>query len=144
MVDRGTDLWDAFAAVGGGTDVRFVCPTYEIERGEFAARVGLTITESWWLRELDGPAGGEIGARVVLPGAEAFTVSAPPVHAPPGPVLFLPAPEDVTTAVPAALAEAPARGCAAVVVNHVAGRTDEAALAGAGFRRHCDFYGGIV
>jgi len=28
--------------------VRFVCPTYEKDRAEFARSAGLTIAESWW------------------------------------------------------------------------------------------------
>lgn len=97
------------------------------------------------LLELDGSGGGEPGLEVALPGAEAITVGAPPVYAPPGPILFLPAPTDATKALPAAISRAPALGCAAIVVNQGADDTDlGAALAAAGFRRHCDYFEGRV
>lgn len=141
----GHDLWNAFAADCAGEHVRLVCPTYEAQRAKLAVAAGLVVSESWWLRELDDSGGGSVGAPVTLPGAEAVTVGAPPVYDPPGPVLFLPAPDDAAAAVPAALERAPALGCAAVVVNQAAGRADDSAvLSDAGFRRHCDFYTGTV
>lgn len=137
-------LWNAFARDCGGAQVRFVCPTYEYDRAAFAARDGLAVGESWWLKELSG-SGGESGLNVELPGADAVTVEAPPVYAPPGPVLFLPAPTDATTAVPAALDKADELGCAAVVVNQAAEDDDLAApLIESGLRRHCDYFAGTI
>ena len=141
----GHELWDAFSIECGGSPVRFVCPTYEHARAEFAVEVGLTISASWWLKELPGPGGGDAGVEVALSGAQACTVGAPPVYAPPGPVLFLRAVHDIQQAVPAAVGRAPVLGCAAVVVNVDPREGDSAAvLADAGFRRHCDFYEGVI
>jgi hypothetical protein len=141
----GQVLWDAVAVDCGGSAVRFVCPAYERERGEFARGVGLELAESWWLVELEGSGGGRPGAEIDLPGAAALTVGAPPVYAPPGPILFLPAPTDAARALPAAVEEAPKLGCAAVVVNQKAGERElQAELTRAGFRRHCDYYTGTV
>lgn len=138
-------LWDAFAADCPGDGVRLVCPTYDAERAEHATRVGLTVAEAWWLRELPGSGGGQPGIDVALPGADAVTVAAPPVYAPPGPVLFLQAPGDAAAALPAALERAPELGCAAVVVAQRAGDEDLArVLSAAGLRRHCDFFEGAV
>jgi hypothetical protein len=141
----GSALWGALAADHSGAAVRFVCPTYERERGEFARTAGLKPVESWWLYELPGSGGGRAGAEIELPGATARTVGAPPVYAPPGPILFLPAPNDAAEALPAAVEQAPKLGCAAIVVNQRAG--DEALgtdLTSAGFRRHCDYYTGTL
>lgn len=138
-------LWDALAVECPGDALRFVSPTYERARGAFARETGLTLAESWWLLEMAGSGGGEAGRDVALPGAQAMTVGAPPVYAPPGPILFLPAPTDAARALPAAVEQAPALGCAAVVVNQQA---DDHALATvltrAGFRQHCDYYTGIL
>jgi hypothetical protein len=141
----GHELWDAFSIECGGSPVRFVCPTYEHARAEFAVEVGLTISASWWLKELAGSGGGDAGVEVTLPGAHAGTVGAPPVYAPPGPVLFLREVHDIQQAVPAAVGPAAVLGCAAVVVNVDPREGDSAAvLADAGFRRHCDFYEGVI
>ncbi|MFC5177040.1 hypothetical protein [Nocardioides taihuensis] len=143
--DEGALLWEAFSGECRGSSVRFVCPTYETGRAAFARGVGLAVSESWWLRELDGPGGGGPGVRVALPGAAARTVAAPPVYAPPGPVLFLPGPVGDGRAVSAALGEAPGLGCSAVVVNQPAGGPGLLdVLRRAGFRRHCDYLTGTV
>ena len=138
-------LWEALANDCCGAPVRFVCPRYEQERGAFARRVGLEIAESWWLRELPGSGGGQVGAIVELPGASAVTAGAPPVYAPPGPMLFLPATTDPQHAIPAAVSEAPRRGCAGIVVSQRPADTALAAELGkAGFRPHCDYYTGTL
>lgn len=140
----GVDLWNAFASGCGGYDVRFVVPTYETARAQHAAAAGLTVVESWWLLELPSSGGGEAGVEVQLPGSEAVTVAAPPVYAPPGPMLFLPRVTD-TDALPVAVDRAPALGCAGVVVNQRAGDgTVGPALSDLGFRRHCDFFEGVL
>ncbi|RYC11251.1 hypothetical protein [Nocardioides zhouii] len=137
-------LWDAFADACPGDAVRLVCPTYDAERAEHATRVGLNVAESWWLRELPGSGGGQSGIDVALPGADAVTVGAPPVYAPPGPILFLPTVKDVA-ALPAALTRAPELGCVAIVVAQRAGHQDLADdLSACGFRRHCDYYEGRI
>jgi hypothetical protein len=141
---EGLELWNALASDRPGQGVRFVCPTYEGDRADFASSVGLSVAETWWLIELEG-GGGEPRVSVSLPGADAITVGAPPVYAPPGPMLFLPAPEDATLAVPAALAKAEELGCAGIVVNQIAG--DEsmgATLRAAGLRPHCDYFTGSL
>ena len=136
-------LWRAFTVDCSGDPVRFVCPRYEQERGAFAVRAGLTLAESWWLKELPGSQGGQAGLTVDLPGASAVTTAAPPVYAPPGPMLFLPEVLNPHTAIPAALAEAPRHGCAGIVINQ---RADQAELAvelrETGFQQHCDYYTG--
>lgn len=140
-----TDLWNALAAGCGGDLARFVCPTYESARGVFARSTGLTLDESWWLMEFEDSSGGEADVEVALPGADAITVGAPPVYAPPGPILFLPAPTDPAQAVPAAIEKAPQLGCAAIVVNQ---KVNDPALAQlleeSGFRQHCDYYTGTI
>ncbi len=140
----GIELWNALAADRGGQDVRFVCPTYERDRAAFASSIGLTVAETWWLIEL-GTGGGEARLDVALPGARAITVGAPPVYAPPGPMLFLPSPENAATAVPAALDQAPELGCAGVVVNQVASDQELVeTLRAAGLRPHCDYFTGTI
>jgi hypothetical protein len=138
------DLWNAFAPACGGDDVRLVAPAYERERAAHAVAAGLSVAETWWLLELDS-GGGEPGASVDLAGADAdaVTVAAPPVYAPPGPMLFLSA---VTggAALAAAVEQAPALGSAGVVVNQRAGDAFGPALTGLGFRRHCDFFEGVI
>jgi len=144
MVD-GRELWDAFSGDRQGSQVRCVCPAYDTARGAFASQVGLSVSASWWLRELPDSGGGDARVEVALPGAHAVTVAAPPVYAPPGPILFLPAVTDAQQAVPAAVDLAPDLGCAAVVVNVEPGDADvTAVLTGADFRRHCDYYEGVV
>lgn len=143
MNSSGKELWNAFATDAAGQTVRFVCPVYEPERIVYAMAAGLTIQETWWLKELSSTGGGA-GAKVDLPGAEAITVGAPPVYAPGGPMLFLPAPQDAKTAVPAALEKAVELGCAGVV-NQMAGDDDLAmVLTQTGLRRHCDYVTGVV
>lgn len=141
----GHQLWNALVVDCSGAAVRFVCPTYERARGVFARAVGLALTESWWLLEMQGCGGGDAGRDIALPGARALTMGPPPVYAPPGPILFLPAPTAAARAVPAAVEQAPYLGCAAVVVNQ---RADDHALVTvlrrAGFRQHCDYYSGTI
>ena len=138
-------LWDSFAVDCAGATVRFVCPTYERQKGEFARHIGLELAESWWLMELANSGGGQAGAEIDLPGAAAVTVSAPPIYAPPGPILFLPALADATRALPAAIEQALKLGCAAVVVNQKAGdNASRTHLLKAGFRQHCEYYTGTV
>lgn len=140
----GIDLWNALAADRRGDHVRFVCPTYESDRAQFASNIGLTVAETWWLIELEN-GGGETNVTISLPGADAVTVGAPPVYAPPGPMLFLASPEDAATAVPAALDKAPTLGCAGVVVNQAASEQSMAqVLRAAGLRPHCDFFVGTI
>lgn len=141
----GRELWNAFDVDAHGRDVRLVCPTYERERAEFAVAVGLAVAESWWLLEVPDSGGGAAGAQVTMPGADALTVGAPPVYAPPGPVLFLRAVKNADRALPAAVSKVGDLGCAAVVVNQTVEDDDLAtSLAAAGFRRHCDYYTGVV
>lgn len=140
----GRDLWNAFDADCHGAEVRLVCPTYEQARAEFAQAAGLAIAESWWLMELPNSGGGEAGAQVTLPGADAITVGAPPVYAPPGPILFLRTVTNTDLALPAAISKAPELGCAAIVVNQIDDDGLARPLAAAGFRQHCDYYTGIV
>ncbi|WP_157546812.1 hypothetical protein [Hamadaea tsunoensis] len=138
-------LWAALAADAAGTRVRFVCPTHERRRAGFARTAGLNRAESWWLREIEGSAGGTAGVEIDLPGAMARTVAAPPVYAPPGPVLFLTAVTDPRRALPAAVERAAGLGCAAVVVSQEpAGQNLGADLLRAAFRRHCDYFTGTV
>lgn len=141
----GRVLWDALAADCGGSEVRFVCPTYERARADFARAAGLTVAETWWLMELPGSGGGEAGAQIELPGAGALTVGAPAVYAPPGPILFLPALTDAERAVPAAIATAPDIGWSALVVNQLS--SDDAlvsTLTDVGLRRHCEYCTGEI
>lgn len=144
-IGRWRELWNALNADCHGAEVRLVCPTYEQARADFAQAVGLAIAESWWLMELLNPRGWEAGAQVTLPGADAITVGAPPVYAPPGPILFLRTVTNSDLALPAAISMAPERGRAAIVVNETADADGLAgSLTSAGFRQHCDFYTRIV
>lgn len=136
-------LWNAFAADAGGSPVRFVCPTYEPERAAFARQMGLDVDESWWLREMPS-GGGSAGVRIELGDTQAVTVGAPPVYAPPGPILFLPD-GGSSLALTAAITRAPELGCAAIVVNQSSSNGALAdRVADLDFRRHCDFFGGVV
>ena len=134
----GGALWNALDGVAHGAPVRFVCPVPEKSRADFAQAAGLTVAETWWLRELpDGPGGGEAGVEVDLSGTAAVTVAAPPVYDPGGPVLFIPALADATTGLSAAVSSAPDLGCRAIVVSQVAGDVAVAqTLSKARFRRH--------
>lgn len=139
LVDGGAHAYRTPASV------RFVCPTYERARADFARAAGLTVAETWWLMELPGSGGGEAGAQIELPGAGALTVGAPAVYAPPGPILFLPALTDAERAVPAAIATAPDIGCSALVVNQLS--SDDAlvsTLTDVGLRRHCEYCTGEI
>ena len=95
--------------------------------------------------ELDGSSGETANTEVTLPGATAITTAAPPIYAPPGPMLFLPSVETPHEAVPAAVQEAPRRGCAGIVVNVRPGESDlEAELRKYRFRGHCHYFEGGV
>lgn len=121
-----------------------MCPTYETARVDFASDVGLELAETWWLVEL-ASGGGEAGVSVTLHGAEAVTVAAPPVYAPPGPMLLVPSCADAATAVPAAVERAPGLGCAGVVVNQaVSEQSMVDVLRAAGLRPHCHFFTGTL
>ncbi|MDN5804863.1 MAG: hypothetical protein L0H26_09820 [Microlunatus sp.] len=74
----GRVLWNALAADCDNSEVRFVCPTYEHARAEFAQDAGLAVAESWWLMELENSGGGDPGCQIELPGARAITTGAPP------------------------------------------------------------------
>lgn len=139
----GISLWSALRADHNGDAVRLVSPTYEPERSAFAIRVGLQLAESWWLLELPDSGGGEAGVRVSLPGGDAVAVEAPPVYSPPGPILFWPSDGAVD---PGSLSQEAVRlGCAGVVVNRKPGpERDADNLSAFGFRRHSDFFHGVL
>lgn len=140
----GRELWNAFASDCGGAAVRFVCPTYEAARAAYAVAAGLTVQETWWLKELSS-FGGAVGLEVDIHGVRATTVDAPPVYAPGGPMLFLPVVDAASPAITAMTARGEELGCAGVVVNQSAG--DEqltAALREAGLRPHCSYFAGTV
>lgn len=141
----GRRLWDALAADCADESVRVVCPRYEPERLAVFQDAGLRVQETWWLRELPGSSGGTPGIDVELPGATAFTMPAPPVYAPPGPILTLASYDDLDAAAPAAVSKAEQLGCAGIVVK-VPGVDDSAVapLGAAGLRAHCDFHEGVV
>lgn len=138
-------LWAAFAGEHRGDPVRMVCPVYERERTDFAVGNGLILANTWWLLELPGSEGGTANEHIEVPGAAAFTTGAPPVYAPPGPMLFLSEVTDPRLAISVAVDEAPRRGCAGIVVDHHP--TDDAlesALRAGGFRAHCAYYTGAL
>lgn len=142
---EGQQLWDAFAADCAGGRVRFVVPTYEPARAELAERAGLTVEQSWWLRELPDSGGGEPNLEVNVEGAEAVTAYGPPVYAPPGPMLMVHRVTDPARAVESIVTTARRLGCAGVVL--VDDRRDAnlpPAATAAGLRRHCDFYEGSI
>ncbi|MEU3270985.1 hypothetical protein ABZ639_09055 [Saccharomonospora sp. NPDC006951] len=138
----GRALWAALAATAEGETVRFVCPVPDTERRRFADSLGLTLTTSWWHKEI--PGGPEHDEHTPhIEGAEARLVPAPPIYAPGGPVLFLTG----VTEPAAAVADARAAECGAalVVVDQPPGDPSlSAALAEAGYRRHCDFLEGRI
>lgn len=139
------ELWNAFDAECHGARVRLVCPVYEEHRAEFARAVGLTVAETWWLRELPDSTGCPGGVRVPLAEVDAITVAAPSIYDPGGAVLLLPDAPPIDEVIRAAVDRAFELGCPAVVVNQ---RADDADLArvleGEGLRRHCDYLEGIV
>jgi hypothetical protein len=139
------DLWNGLDAVAHDRPVRFVCPAYERDRVGFARAAGLTVSESWWLRELPGSAGGDAGVELDLAGTRAFTVAAPPVYDPGGPVLFIPALSASGRELPMSEEAARRHGCSAIVVAGQAGDTSHSQLLNAaGLRRHCEYYGGAI
>jgi hypothetical protein len=139
------DLWNGLDVVAHERPVRFVCPTYERDRSDFARAAGLTVSESWWLRELPESGGGSAGAQLDLAGTRAVTVAAPPVYDPGGPVLFIPSLSCTGRELPMTEEAARRHGCSAIVVVQQAGDTSHSErLHAAGLRRHCDYYGGVI
>ena len=72
-------------------DLRLVCPVPERTRTQTAIGLGMSLTESWWHRDLDpGVSAGVAGnSDVMVNGASGRLVTAPPVYAPGGPVLVI-------------------------------------------------------
>jgi hypothetical protein len=141
----GRQLWAAFAAKAAGDAVRFVCPTPEFERLEFAVGLGLEVAESWWHLEVTQSAGGNGVRTPEVDGATVEYVQAPPVYDPGGEILFLRQVTDPARALASAQFRAAAQGNPLVVVSRMVG--DMAlveALEATRFRRHCDFAQGQV
>lgn len=90
----GRELWGAFAAHAAGGDVRFVCPTPEVERTAFAEELGLVLECSWWHMHIgvqhasrgepSRPAASPGQVRPSVAGAAAVLLEAPPTYAPGG------------------------------------------------------------
>ena len=121
--------------------LRFVCPVPEQARADTARSLGLTVTESWWHRDLDArtaaPAAGMPAADL---GEECRLVPAPPVYDPGGPVLLVTRVPDAASLASAEQAAA-ARGATVSVVSQ--GPADHALaglLTARGYRRTTDHY----
>lgn len=130
------------AAVDGRA-VRIVCPVHERGRVRLAESLGLTVTESWWTRDLQPVAEPAEVGDISVAGTTGRLMPAPPVYAPGGPVLIL---GKVSTADALAAAEhqAEAAGSPVAVVPHKASDLARAALLEeAGYRRTTDYYDGI-
>lgn len=158
--DAGADTPDRWATdgpsllgdVAGGSRIRLVCPVPSPQRTALAVRLGLTLVETWWHRDLPpgrftgglrdahhaGEAGGLRGLHDAseaggVRGAHGRLVTAPPVYAPGGPVLLVTGFRDREAL--AGLERQAAAGGA--VVSVVVSRTEVP-----GYRRTCDFYEG--
>lgn len=138
-------LWNAVCGGIGGGQLRFVCPTPEVERRRFAEDQGLRLRTSWWQATVDPTWPARSDGRPDVDGATATLVPAPPIYDPGGPILFLSNVLDAKRALLTAREEAARLGAPIVVVDQPA--TDDAlsaALSGTGFYCHCDFLTGTV
>lgn len=140
---EGAELWDALRSETSGS-LRWVCPVPEREGLRFVGSRGFELVESWWHRDIEDEAasGDEVGAVSVV-GAAARLVSAPPVYAPGGPILFLTDVQEPDAALEDAVRKASVLGSPVVVVSQTP-RDDTVAtkLRAHGFNRHCDFLDG--
>lgn len=146
------ELWptegaELVRAAVGRRAVRIVVPVHERARAGLAESLGLTVTESWWTRELEPVPDGGSDAQdiqdISVAGTTGRLLPAPPVYAPGGPVLIL---GQVSTgeALAAAERQAEAAGAPVAVVPHKAGDQARAALLQeAGYRRTTDYYDGV-
>jgi hypothetical protein len=124
---------ELFRRLLGGSAVRFVCPAPEPDRAALALRLGLTIAETWWHRDLAGTHRPVSPGPLRVPGADGRLVTAPPVYAPGGPVLLVTG-FDGRPALAEMERAAAARGAVVSVVTHPPeGDATE-------YRRTCDFY----
>ena len=127
--------------------LRVVCPFPEASRRTAVANLGLSAVETWWHRDLEpdpAPADTSGESRLVVEGAAARLVSAPPVYALGGPVLLI-----TTVATASALGEieraARRRGSVVAVVSQQPGDQLTAdLLKSAGYKRTTDFFEGSV
>jgi hypothetical protein len=127
--------------------LRVVCPVPEASRRTAVANLGLSVVETWWHRDLKpdpAPARTSGETRLVVGGAEARLLSAPPVYAPGGPVLLI---ATVATASALGAIERAARRRGSVVAV-VSQQPDDQATAdllkSAGYKRTTDFFEGSV
>ncbi len=117
--------------------LRFVCPVPERARADAARSLGLTVTESWWHRDLAVPV---TGPPVTGLGEDCRLVPAPPVYDPGGPVLLVTRVPDAASLAGAEQAAA-ARGATVSVVSQDPADHDLAhVLIAAGYRRTTDYY----
>lgn len=125
--------------------VRIVCPVHERGRAGAAESLGLTVSESWWTRDLDPLEAGRseaVADEISVDGTSGRLLPAPPVYAPGGPVLII---SNVSS--PEALAAVERRAeCAgapvAVVPHKVVDQARAELLELAGYRRTTDYYDG--
>jgi hypothetical protein len=140
---EGADLWDALRGQLSGS-LRWVCPVPERNHRSFVGSCGFELVESWWHRDIGNEVSSVDGAGdVVVVGAAARLVPAPPVYEPGGPVLFLTDVQEPDAALEDAVRKASVLGSAVVVVSQPSRDTSLATnLEAQGFKRHCDFLDG--
>lgn len=144
--DTGQQLYNALSQETAGSSIRFVCPTPEPERSQFAQAQGLQLQTSWWQLAVDqirpSPDDGE---HPRINGATASLVRAPQIYDPGGPILFVTDITDARQALPSARAEAERLGSPVIVVDQrPADKELGFVLDNAGFYRHCDFLAGTI
>ena len=139
------DRWDAVSGRLSGP-LRWVCPVPEVERLSFVSARGFELVESWWHLDIeDGVSSADGAGAVVVVGAAARLVPAPPVYEPGGPILFLTDVQEPDAALEEAVRTASALGSPVVVVSQPPGDDSLATkLEAHGFERHCDFLDGQV
>lgn len=138
-------LWNALSSEIAGSPVRFVCPVPEPDRVGFARTLGLHLQTSWWHETIEQIRPPAESHDLYVKGATARLVPAPRIYDPGGPVLFLTEIGDFARALPAARAEAKRLGSPVVVADQPHSDTAlAAALQGAGYHRHCDFFDGTI
>lgn len=127
--------------------LRVVCPLPETARRTAVTRLGLSVAETWWHRDIDPEPtsdGQNEDNRLAVDGADAILVPAPPVYAPGGPVVLV----RTVASVAALHAVEQAAGRRGGVVSVVSQQPDDHVTAdmleSVGYKRTTEFFEGNV
>ena len=141
----GRTLWNALDGEAHGSQVRLVCPTTKATGQRSRGQRGCPSPSRGGSSSCRAPQAARPAFASTWPGPKPSRLPPRRSTTPPGPILFLPSVSDASRPFVAAVDRAPRLGCAAIVVNQVAG--DDAlarALSRAGFRQHCDYFTGAI